>query len=376
MLDICASVFPGDRSYGRLCGLQRLLSFLIAYGSKFLHFETRKSLPPSGASSFVEESFEEEEEVGEETKRVKKENSFSSSTSKFVDGLRTIQTLSRARKMLEVVVAILAAKDLGFKMTPTFFDEITHINRNSSHPGKGTNSPWTSTSSSPTSGRNRFPPIYPFPAEYLANKNKLKQRNEVSWVEVFEQQKRYLDSLKGQFDVIHCHSDIFPNEDNVQETVNVEYLFFLYDDKENLTSPKVSSPVTTSDPPLAKRARDSAEDSSGNPPCAKRVRVEGPAAEVGDRTKVHAVISAESHVVSEKVRVDENVVSEGGQVTNNDERAAAELAVGGTGKIHAKGVDDERPDETLLKSLFQASMPRTPPPRILLSLGATSSSTG
>ncbi|CAN8307500.1 unnamed protein product [Cochlearia groenlandica] len=107
-------------------------------------------------------------------KKPRQINSFSSSTSNLTTSLFPLPRLLIAyyeRRRMDIshltapcirnlVAAILVAKDLGFEMTPTCFDEMKTINKHASLP-------------------DRFIPIVPFPKEYIANKEQLRRKTEL-----------------------------------------------------------------------------------------------------------------------------------------------------------------------------------------------------
>ncbi|CAN8268381.1 unnamed protein product [Cochlearia groenlandica] len=164
-------------------------------------------------------------------------------------------------------------------MTSTFFDEITEINRNASL--LGTWSIFLKKGFKLTSDKHvKFPNWW--------HKYFFVKVNSASALDV---DKVYRTKW---YPVPQSQSDI-------DDMVKIDDLPSLFDGEENVASPEASSPARA------------------------RVRTEGPAIEAGDRTEVQVGIGAEIQVVPKEARVDENGVAGDGQVTNDGERAAADL---------------------------------------------------
>ncbi|CAN8245505.1 unnamed protein product [Cochlearia groenlandica] len=203
-----------------------------------------------------------------------------------------------------LVAAILAAKELGFEMTPECFDEITTTQANASLP-------------------DRFFPVVPFPEQYTRYKDQLRRKTEVPWAEVLEQQKRYWCSLRESWSLGPQERFSEPSEAN-EDTMDESEVPSLFVDEENQNPEEGVRPTPAA--VLENASARTRSSGDGENPRVKRARVErsidaGSAAAVGSEP-AQIQTAPEGSEVGARAALgdtgDENAVNPGVDVVRGD----------------------------------------------------------
>ncbi|CAN8242606.1 unnamed protein product [Cochlearia groenlandica] len=324
--------------------LNNFLSYVVPFGAVKLFRQPNRSAPrncaievhslrdeeftpPPQAQQIPEEASLTPPDVGraKKTKKPRQINSFTSSTSRFDDGLGRIQDVFGTLEPLEILEP--QPGQMPWDCPSGHFAYMSRC-----LPRRGCGSLclgfWSPTAKGwvwPSS--NRFISIVPFPEDYTTYKDQLRRRNELSWSKI----SGWWSPKSG--------SVILRKRTSIQWTSR-HFPSFLSTRKMLLRVETVRTTLnttlegaTTSASPCLPRARESSGGGSKNPRV-KRVLVEGSTVEERSRTEVFGQVAAQNCIVPEETEF-------GDHLAYRAATGGGEVAVTGFDTTRVEGFEGE-----------------------------------